>query len=170
MTRKGGFPLEWKCAGREFIIIGGSRRRRGSGAGGCGAAESARDSREEVRVVEPAAVVFDSRSADLAVHAGSRNTGAAGWIVRSQRTAVALVFADLVVAHHENGLVSGEGHRPRQDRYFEASCLRGESRLGDGYSSSLRLPSVSIPHCLQERIIVLPDCGLATEAVRAGLH
>ena len=59
---------------------------------------------------------------------------------------------------------------PRQDRYLEAPCLRGESRFGDGHSRSLRLPAISIPHRLQEGIVGVSDCGLAAEALGAGLH
>src|SRR5258706_2078228 len=74
------------------------------------------------------------------------------------------------MAHHENDLVTSKGYWFGQDRYIEAACLRRESRFGHGHSSSLRSPSVSIPHRFQEGIAVVSRFGLAVEALAAGLH
>ena len=104
MTRRGGFPLEWKCARIE--LIGGSGTWS---ADDYAAGQSACDPREKVWLAEPAAVLSDSRSINLALHAGLRTDCLAGRIVRPERTPPALVFARLVVVHHENDLVAGEG-------------------------------------------------------------
>jgi len=105
-------PLEWKCAGSEYI--GGCGTGPGGSPSGCAAAKSACD-REEIRLVEPAAVVLDSRSAGLAVYIGSWDPCVARRIVRQERAAAALVFAGVVVADCEDDFVASESDRARQN-------------------------------------------------------
>jgi len=63
-------------------------------------------------MVEPAAIVFHLRPADLALHAGPWDYRSSRRIVRSWWPVAALVFQRVVMADHVDNLVAGEGDGP----------------------------------------------------------
>src|SRR5215475_3935218 len=71
---------------------------------------------------------------------------------------------------HENDLLPSKSHWPREDRHDQAASLRSYPRVSTRHSDSLRVSSLSVSHCLQERAALLPHHRMASEAFRTGLH
>ena len=72
-----------------------------------------------------------------------------------------LIMKTICLAH--------ESDRAGKDRHFEAPRLRGQSRFRARYSGAVRVSAFRVPHCVQERIAGVSDCGVAPEAVGANL-
>jgi len=79
-------------------------------------------------------------------------------------------FLRVVLADHEDDCVAGEGHWLDKIRHFESRIVYAVNHAsGARYSRSLHLSSVSVSHCVQERVLRYPVVA-ATQAVGAGVH
>src|SRR5438876_956533 len=121
-------------------------------------------------MAQPPAFVPDLRSPYLAGHRCPGNRFDSSFFAGKQGTHSARLCPLLVTIDHENHLLAHAGDWAGKDRHFEALRLCRESCFRAGHSGAVRIPALPVSHRLQKGVVGLPDCGLASQTVGAGLY